>query len=196
MIFNMSGGSENLTEQMTQLETVVTEIEESLLGKGSGANITPQTVLKGYTGYKNKNLVTGEYDVSNLVPANVREGMTFGAGLVGTMSEGVSGIDYGEVTLTSNGRPTIYHNLKTTPQLAVLLPLNLLSYPSVPFLAYTNETSFYNTLKSTFVNYNSGASNYDLACEMTDESVTFGVSSTGTNLTQIMAGTYLWIVKA
>ena len=53
------GGGEDLTVELAEQATLLQEIEESLVGKASGANITPETVLEGYAGYKGKNLVVG-----------------------------------------------------------------------------------------------------------------------------------------
>lgn len=64
IIVKGSGGgskAEDLTAVLSEQATLIQEIEESLVGKASGANITPETVLKGYRGYKGKNLVEGNY---------------------------------------------------------------------------------------------------------------------------------------
>ena len=52
-------GGEDLSVELNAQATLIREIEESLVGKISGANITPDTILKGYQGYKGKELVVG-----------------------------------------------------------------------------------------------------------------------------------------
>lgn len=58
-------GGEDLTAVLTEQDALIQEIEESLVGKASGANITPETVLAGYRGYKGKTLVEGTLTASN-----------------------------------------------------------------------------------------------------------------------------------
>lgn len=80
-----TGGGENLTTQLDNQDAIITEIEakmetvcaidvtpevtaqtplvtqilEGLVGKAQGANITPETVLKGFKGYSGQELVEG-----------------------------------------------------------------------------------------------------------------------------------------
>lgn len=83
-------GGEDLTAVLTEQDALIQEIEESLVGKASGANITPETVLAGYRGYRGKTLVKGTYNPATadpeLIPNNIRQGVDI-FGVVGTMAE-------------------------------------------------------------------------------------------------------------
>lgn len=54
------GGGENITPEVTAQTSLVTEILESLVGKVTLANATPETILEGYSAYVGQQLVTGE----------------------------------------------------------------------------------------------------------------------------------------
>lgn len=57
----------------------------------------------------------------DLIPANIRSGIDI-FGVLGTMSEGVSGIDFGEITPSSTQtRFTIPHKLNKTPKYAIII---------------------------------------------------------------------------
>lgn len=54
-----SGGGENVTPEVTAQTPLVTEILESLVGKVTLANATPETILEGYSAYVKQKLVQG-----------------------------------------------------------------------------------------------------------------------------------------
>lgn len=52
---------EDIAPEIAEQTPLITEIMESLAGRVTLANITPETVLKGYRGYKGQQLVEGTY---------------------------------------------------------------------------------------------------------------------------------------
>ena len=58
----MKTGGENVTEEVNVQTPLITSILEALVGKAQGANITPETVLKGYKGYRGQELIEGTYE--------------------------------------------------------------------------------------------------------------------------------------
>lgn len=64
-----------------------------------------------------------KFDSSVLIPENIREGIDIW-GVVGTLVEGVAGIDFGEVTISSNSVTsiTVAHNLGVVPSWVALVP--------------------------------------------------------------------------
>ena len=63
------------------------------------------------------------FDPLILIPENIREGVDIW-GVIGAMSEGVSGIDFGMVTPSGDvGSVTVAHNLKSTPAWVALIPV-------------------------------------------------------------------------
>lgn len=73
-------------------------------------------------------LLTDPVDLAkelDLIPENIRKGIDI-FGVIGAMSEGVSGVDYGEVTLSSRvSSITIEHNLGIVPSWACLIQKEL-----------------------------------------------------------------------
>lgn len=119
-------GGEDLTAVLTEQNALIQEIEESLVGKASGANITPETVLAGYRGYRGKTLVEGTFDPAtadpDLIAKNIRKGIDI-FGVIGTLIEGVSGIRFGKVTYSSDQTSiTITHGMGSTPSKIYLVP--------------------------------------------------------------------------
>ena len=55
------GAVEDVTPEVTAQTPVITQILEGLVGKAHGANITPETVLNGFKGYRGQELVEGVY---------------------------------------------------------------------------------------------------------------------------------------
>lgn len=68
LVKGSGGGSkgEDLTVEKNEMGLLIQEIEESLVGKASGANIIPEVILKGYRGYKGKTLIEGILDPDSL----------------------------------------------------------------------------------------------------------------------------------
>lgn len=64
------------------------------------------------------------FDPTTLIAANIREGVDIW-GVIGTMVEGITGIDFGIVTLSSaSENVSINHNLGIAPSYAVLVPVD------------------------------------------------------------------------
>ena len=58
----------------------------------------------------------------DLIANNIRKGVDI-FGVIGAMSEGVSGIDYGKVTITNEVRTIqVFHNLGAIPKFVALIP--------------------------------------------------------------------------
>ena len=102
-----SGGGENVTPEVQAQSPLVTEILESLVGKVTLANATPETILEGYSAYVGQRLIQGTRpDVSR-------------------------SIDFGTVTLSEQvATITVGHNLKVIPKYVILMPELGLSYDS------------------------------------------------------------------
>ena len=61
-------------------------------------------------------------DEADLIANNIRKGVDI-FGIIGTMSEGVSGIDFGQVNTTSEVRTIqVFHNLGVIPKFVALMP--------------------------------------------------------------------------
>lgn len=101
MIGKSNIGGENLNAQLTAQETLIQTITESLVGKATLANATADKILEGFCAYVGQQLIQG------------------------TAKVGVSGIDFGEVTLAANGDITINHGLGVAPTAAYLVPTEI-----------------------------------------------------------------------
>lgn len=94
-----AGGGENVTPEVTAQTPFVTEILESLVGKVTLANATPETILQGYSAYVGQQLIQGTRpDISR-------------------------SIDFGSVTLPELSETiTVNHGLGAIPKYVVLIP--------------------------------------------------------------------------
>ena len=136
------GAVEDVTPEVTAQTPVITQILEGLVGKAHGANITPETVLNGFKGYRGQELVEGVYvphgayvwkkltaeggDFVDFVVSDQETAYPDG-GLQGDywyekVVEGVAGIDFGEVTLARKAESvTVNHNLGVAPSWVLLV---------------------------------------------------------------------------
>lgn len=139
------------------------------------------------------------FDPMTLLAENIREGVDIW-GVIGSMSEGVTGIDYGKITFSSatTEEVTISHNLGRTPKRAYLIAASTkyVASQSVLIAHLMNSTAMLETTTGyeyeaviTSVPYGSGsASIYDTAMtSATNSTVTFGRSIHKYK-------TYYWIV--
>lgn len=79
-------------------------------------------------------VVNGDAD---LIASNIREGVDI-FGVIGAMSEGVTGIDFGTITISGNPmEQAVYHNLGGTPTFVALIPA---SSSISAYLMYTQMT--------------------------------------------------------
>lgn len=94
-------GGEDVTPEVTAQTPLIEEILESLVGKVYGANATPDKIVQGYSAYVNQNLIEGTL-------------------------EPITGIDYGEVTLTAaQSSISVNHSLGVVPSHAYIFPKTL-----------------------------------------------------------------------
>lgn len=181
------GGGENVTPEVTAQTPVITQILEGLVGKAQGANATADKILEGYSAYVGGQLVNGEYDPAtadpDLIPENIREGIDI-FGVLGTMVEGVPGIDFGEITLTADyaSTLTIEHNLKVTPKYFAII------HTSSPLGGFTNAI-YSGAPENNLQAYVSGGNCFKYS---------LGESLSPTNITlessvAYRKGTYLWV---
>lgn len=108
------------------------------------------------------------FDSSVLIPENIREGIDIW-GVVGTLVEGVAGIDFGEVTLASTAESvTVSHNLGVIPSWVALIPKtwgtktnttiqNLNGIALVYTYSYT-KSSAENTITNETITFDKGGS--------------------------------------
>lgn len=96
------GAVEDVTPEVTAQTPVITQILEGLVGKAHGANATADKILEGYSAYVGQELLEGNY-----VP--------------------MTGIDYGEVTLTESSTSsfTIPTKLGKQPYAFLLYGVNV-----------------------------------------------------------------------
>ena len=87
------------------------------------------------------------FDSTVLIPENIREGVDIW-GIIGAMSEGVSGFECGEFTLSSaTSTVTIEHELGTAPSYVAIMHSKANSISSSGYIACVNGVDVY---------YNSG----------------------------------------
>jgi hypothetical protein len=55
------GGAENLKEELSTQDVLITNIAERIIGKSNGATATEDTILDGFTAYVGQKLITGKY---------------------------------------------------------------------------------------------------------------------------------------
>lgn len=135
-----------------------------------------------------------------LIPKNIREGIDIW-GVIGTMKEGVSGIDYGRVTLSgSTNKITVSHTMGKTPHTAILIPFD-------STLSGSDTSNAILQVTSTNVIYGYGT-NYKTICVTAKYGSMYTTSGTGTSTTFSAStnsltlncpasyypnGTYIWI---
>ena len=133
--------------------------------------------------YPNKGTQDGFYyvkfDPLTAIAENIREGVDIW-GVIGAMSAGVSGIDYGTVTLTEYTNDiTIEHSLGTTPSWVGITRTSLPSFGMVMNL---------NGLGATY----SGVWYGSLGHNATDASITFNAAGAIQQGRMFADGTYYW----
>lgn len=94
----MAGGGENVTPEVQAQSPLVTEILESLVGKVTLANATPETILEGYSTYVGQKLVQGTLEDTRRI------------------------IEFGSVTLSSTSKTiAVSHRLGVIPKYVLLV---------------------------------------------------------------------------
>ena len=138
---------DDVTPEVTAQTPLVTQILEGLVGKAQGATATADKILEGYSAYVGGVLVDGMYDPTtadtDLIPENIREGIDI-FGVLGTMLEGISGIDFGEVTLASSKTVVSFsHSLGVVPLWTALVPKGFETFPSGTTMININGMCIY-----------------------------------------------------
>ena len=130
--------------------------------------------------------VSGDAD---LIAKNIRKGVDI-FGVVGTLVEGKSGVDFGEVTLASYARTiTVSHNLGKTPTCIALVPKN-----DLPSLSYSYLWGFMAFGDNTAVAYGA-ANDYTMKLETGKHTKTESEIEFGTSI-RWAQGTYVWLALA
>lgn len=124
------------------------------------------------------------FDPTTLIADNIRKGVDIW-GVIGTMSEGVSGIDFGTVNVTAErANITVSHNLGKVPTyVAIMLGVAETNYSG--YRVFIND---YHAL-----NYSSGSSIADYVAKKTANSITFPF---GGNFDKFKIAKYYWIAIA
>ena len=137
-----------------------------------------------------------KYNNSTLIPENIREGIDIW-GVVGTLVEGVAGIDFGEVTLTSTSSSVAFnHNLGVVPSFAAFIPKDN------PTMGSSEETTLMNIngliiYRKGFLNDKTGAYSYSYLRGTTDVTLTeTTVSFNSASSYKFKKTTYYWIAIA
>ena len=100
-----AGGGENVTPEVQAQTPLVTEILESLVGKVTLANATPETILEGYSAYVGQELVEGTRKSLETI-------------------FGLTKINSGTLINTSNTAINIKHNLNVIPKIFMIYIIN------------------------------------------------------------------------
>lgn len=136
----------------------------------------------------------------DLIPENIREGIDI-LGVIGTMSEGVSGIDWGTASVSYGSNTSqipVYHNLGVTPSYVALIPTGY-NFAGYGIYAYTSNKAqlIYGVPNSkTYTLY---GNNSEIMCsENTSSSLYTTANSTKINFKHgnyfdDNPGQYLWI---
>lgn len=123
------------------------------------------------------------FDSSVLIPENIREGIDIW-GVVGTLVEGVTGIDFGEITLAiASETVTVNHALGVAPSFVALFPKNLESATGT--LINVNGNTIRKSSSSWYVTA--------VTNTLTNTSIVFGTYS---SLFKYPAKDYYWIAIA
>lgn len=133
---------------------------------------------------------------TDLIPENIREGIDIW-GVVGTLAEGVVGIDFGELALSSSAESvTVAHNLGATPSWVAFLPKGTITNGSSPSSLYnlngkvdytrkvTSSSSGKTEMQSAFA---------DKANTLTESEITFNAYS---STAKFAAKDYYWFALA
>lgn len=125
-----------------------------------------------------------KFDNSTLLPENIREGIDIW-GVVGTLVEGIAGIDFGEVTLASASETvTVNHALGVAPSFVALIPKSLDS-KNIATLINVNGKTIRKSSSSWYVS--------TVTNTLTDTSIVFGTYSSMFNYP---ATDYYWFAIA
>lgn len=109
---------------------------------------------------------------TDLIPSNIREGIDIW-GVIGTLVEGVAGIDFGEVTLASSATSvTVSHNLGVVPSWVALIPKSLATTSSSSSLFNINGKTAYTAFSSNPLIHVESAAN-----TLSAEEITFATHS-------------------
>lgn len=122
---------------------------------------------------------------TDLIPENIREGIDIW-GVVGTLVEGVAGIDFGEVTLASTAESvTVSHNLGVVPFWVALIPKSLATTHNRSVLNINGKTAYTTFTSSSVLQVES------VANTLSAEEITFATHSE-----PFMATDYYWFAMA
>ena len=91
----IAAAPENISAEVAAQPAMVAQIKENLVGKETGANATPETILEGYSAYVGQKLVTGTYK----------------PGMIDPSAFGYTKMATGVALVSSTGSLTIGHNL-------------------------------------------------------------------------------------
>lgn len=198
MIFNSQGAAE--LETWINGGTIIPGDEEVIIPGRHGllgdviikavqtetAEVTPgiseQVITPSAGKFLSQVTVAGDPD---LIPENIAEGVNI-FGVLGTHVGGVTGIDFGEVTLSAETyEVTVNHNLGVIPNFVALIPKEL---------ALSSGTSSFNINGKVGYYYSSSRANITTATNtITETQITFkGYSSSY----GFKAGDYYWIAIA
>lgn len=115
---------QNLQQNNTNLSQIKTTIENlpARIDWTDSTTITPTTSPQTIPPYVNKE-ITIEGD-SNFTAENIKNGVEIW-GITGTMPEGVTGISYGQFTVSNQHQVTVNHGLGVKPKMVMMYPINL-----------------------------------------------------------------------
>lgn len=168
-VFVKSGGGENVTPEVQAQSPLVTEILESLVGKVTLANATPEAILEGYSAYVGRQLVEGTLkSVESLL--------------------GFDNIKLGNVMPSGNSYSlSVNHGLGIVPDLFIIFtPYNFLeekAYNAFCFKAAVITPTVYNGRAAGILKYNgyellyNADTNFNQSLSVTNSSVSMAFSS-------------------
>lgn len=160
------------------------ELEEITVSPGASNVVRTAEDGKGFS----KVTVPGDTD---LVAANIRENIDI-FGILGTLKEGITGIDFGTVTVSSGNTVTVAHSLGTTPKTVMLIPKSGLAKPSS---TNTYDTNMVINTTATYVkSFGTATSFADGSCstKKTANNITFRAYEAG----YFIQDTYIWYAIA
>ena len=164
-----AGGGENVTPEVTAQTPLVTEILESLVGKVTLANATPETILEGYSAYVGQQLVEGTLKSAESLL-------------------GFDNVKIGNVTPAGNGYSlSVNHGLGIVPDLFIIFTtynfLDEKAYNACSFKAAVITKSVYNGKAAGILKYNGynllyeADTSFNQSLSVTNSSVSMAFSS-------------------